>query len=950
MTLHGNVPAKARAEFDQGAASSGIEMRDVRLVLSRSAAQEAALEKFEAELQDKSSPNYHKWLTPEQFGKLYGPSDADIAAITNWLQSHGLKVEPVAPGRTTIAFSGSVSQIENALHTSIHSYQANGEAFLSNATNPSIPAALAPVISGVAQLNTIRPKPMNHRGNPGTADPQTKRLEPVPASPRARPDLTVPTGNSTSPYVLYMTPGDAATIYDTPNSFNAKFSSGTSYTGKGVTIGIGGDAAIQASTFQSYRKVFVGDSAAPTINSTGAVVAGADTPEAYIDTELSSGLAPGATISFYVDPNLFNAITNAINDNKVDIFSLSFGLCEQDLATADNAAINTLWQQAAAQGIAVTVSAGDTGSAGCDSVQTSTGANTTEATGGLGVSGYASTPYNIAVGGTDMDGLLTSFSNYVSTSYGSASTYYRTALSYIPEAVWNDSTNVDTTISANVPWTAVTGGSSYANISGGSGGASSCSTNTTVDSPYTVGTCTSGYGKPSWQRGTGVPSDAARDIPDVSLMSGDGFDLAAWLVCDDSTTKNSKNVSVATNCTTQTDGQFYFDGYGGTSTAAPAFAGILALVEEKTGGRLGQAAKQLYDLFNGANASSIYHDITVGNNAVPCTSGTPDCTKNSGGYYYESGYDTTAGYDLASGLGSVDASQLVSFWGTGVGPGTSSVALSPSATTINGKTDTLTVSVTVNGTTSLGTPTGTVTLAGGGYTSSAQALSSSGTTSFNIAPGTLSVGSASLAATYSGDANYGGSSASVTITVGPTYSMTASAPAAVTPGSQAMSTITVTGAAYSGSVTLSCALTTSPTGATHLPTCAFGSGGSSVTLSSTAASGTATAVVSTTAATAQLVRPSVHGWPGAAGGAVLALLVFLGIPARRRSWRALLGMLMLMAAIGSLSACGGGGGSSSGGGGTSNPGTTAGNYVFTVSGSPAVGSSTPSTTFTVTVN
>ena len=953
VTLRGSLAAKARAEFDRGVASGATEMRDVRLVLGRSASQQAALDRYDAELQDKSSPNYHRWLTPEQFGKLYGPADADIAALVNWLQSHGLKVEPVPAGRTTIPFSGSVSQIENALHTSIHTYEANGESFLSNAKDPQIPAALAPVVSGVAQLNTLHPRPFSVKGNAGTANNHANRLEPVASASRPHPQLTVPTGNSTTPYVLYMTAGDAATIYDTPNSFNATFSSGTSYTGKGVTIGIGGDNAILASTFQNYRKLFVGDSATPTINATGNPVAGGDTGEAYIDTELSGALAPGATISFYVDPNLYTAMTNAINDNKVDIFSLSFGLCEQDMATGDNAALNALWQQAATQGIAVAVSAGDNGSAGCDATTDSKGNSVTTASGGLAVSGFASTPWNIAVGGTDFDGLLSGFSSYVSSTYGSASSFYRTATSYIPEAAWNDSTNVDTAVSANIPWTAVSGGSSYANIVAGSGGMSSCATNSTVDSPFSAGTCTSGYGKPSWQRGTGVPSDAARDLPDVSLMSGDGFDLAAWLVCDDSTTTNSSKQTVSTNCSTQSDSKFYFDGYGGTSTAAPAFAGILALVEQKSGGRLGQPLKQLYDLYNGPNAGSIYHDITIGNNSVPCGSGTPNCALTTGQYDFESGYNATAGYDLATGLGSVDVSQLVKYWGTGTGLGTSYVEITTSAASINGKSDPLTLTVSVTGTSGSTVPTGTLTLTGSGYSSPAQALSGTGSAAFTIPAGTLGAGADPLTASYSGDANYGSSSAAITIAVGPLYALSASAPAAITAGGQTASTITVNGTAYTGTVTLTCNLTTSPSGAAHVPTCNLGSSGKA-SLNSTTQIAQVSATVTTTAATAQLERPRWRVWPEAAGGASLALLVFFGIPARRRSWRAMLGLLTLCAALSTLSACGGGGGSSSGGGGGSgggSAGTTAGQYVFTVSssGSPSI-STSPTATFTVTVN
>ena len=144
-------------------------------------------------------------------------------------------------------------------------------------------------------------------------------------------------------------------------------------------------------------------------------------------------------------------------------------------------------------------------------------------------------------------------------------------------------------------------------------------------------------------------------------------------------------------------------------------AGILALVQEKTGGRLGQAAQDLYDLYNGAHAAAIFHDVTIGNISVPCTNPSPDCSKNAAGNYFLTGFDTTAGYDLATGMGSVDASQLITWWGTAAGPETTVVTVTPSASSI-AHTAPLTVGVTVQGSTTTGNPTGTVTLTGGGYT------------------------------------------------------------------------------------------------------------------------------------------------------------------------------------------------------------------------------------------
>jgi trimeric autotransporter adhesin len=803
-TLPGGVSMHARAEFDLGRASASTQMNSVRLVLSRSLQQEAALERFMAEQLDPHSPNFRKWLTPDQFGKLYGPSDSDIQTLVTWLQSRGFTVQPVPAGRVSIAFSGSVSQIESAFHTEIHSFNAHGEEFLSNISNPSIPSALAPVISGISQLDTIRPHPHSVRGRTGTYDAQQKHF--VSADNYASvPTPFLTTGSGTS-YDLYVVAGDAATIYDTPNGLNANFHTGTSYTGSGVTIGIGGDAVIQGTTVADYRTLFVGDNKQPTISNftsgpatcTDATSTTCDQDEAYLDNEIAGGLAPGATIHFYTAANLSNAIEQAISDNTVDIFSLSFGECEAAMTTSENQIINDWWQQAAAQGIAVTVSSGDSGSAGCDNDNTETVAKY-----GLQVSGFASTPYNIAVGGTDFIGLTAGFAGYVnSPSSNSAGNYYRTAITYIPESTWNDSTTTDTTISANVPY--VDSSTGKTNIVSGGGGASSCSTNTNTSTVLT--NCTSGYAKPSWQRGAGVPSDGVRDLPDISLLAGNGFDAASWLVCTDDTGTVS-GVNITANCTAQSNGSFYFFGFGGTSTSTPAFAGILALVQSSIPGtpRLGQIAnKTLYDLYNGPHASAVFHDTTVGNISVPCTSGTPNCTKNTAGSYFLTGYNTGTGYDLATGLGSVDASQLITYWSTATGPNTPTISVNLSASTIT-NTQPLTVTGSVTG--SAGTPTGSVTLTSGTYTSPVATLSSSGGYSIAIPASSLNVGTDTLTITYSGDPNYATATATATVTVnGLTPTMTVT-PSSTNQAANVALTVAVqvsgSGASPTGTVTLS---------------------------------------------------------------------------------------------------------------------------------------------------
>ena len=804
VSLKGNVPALVRVSSDQGVAPESTVFQHVGLLLQRSSAQDAALRQYLSELQQKTSPSYHKWLTPEQFGKLYGPADSDIAAVTSWLQSQGLTVVSVSKGRTSIEFTGTVGLLQKAFHTSIHSYLSNGNQFYANTEEPTIPAALAPVVSGIARLSTVRPRPLYAAGNPGQINRKTGRLTPISSSTSGlHPQLTE--SDSSDNYYLYVVPGDAATIYNTPNStFNANFASGgPSYTGSGVTIGIIGDAMISTTPVVNYRSTFIGDSTAPTITNIDNVTSTADADEAYIDTELSGGLAPGATIHYYTakDNTLSAQIERALADNTVDILSLSFGSCESSMSASDNAQINSWWQQAAAQGIAVTVSTGDTGSAGCDTTTDSNGNTITDASEGLAVNGLASTPYNIAVGGTDYYSLESNFSNYAtvptsaSSSAGSSSTYYRTALKYIPESAWNDSTSNNTTLSQNIPLSGTySDGSSKANIAAGSGGVS-------VE-----------YSKPSWQRGTGVPSDSYRDLPDVSLLAADGMDYVTWLVC----TANTDTNGDTENCGSDSSGNFYFSAYGGTSTATPAFAGILALVQQSQGGgRLGQAAANLYNLYNNSsNASSIFHDVTVGNISVPCKSGTTDCSKNTKGYYFETGYDTNTGYDVATGLGSVNVTNLIKYWSSGMGSAAATVTVTPADTTINISND-LSVGIAVTG--ASGTPSGSVTLSSGSYTSSTVSLNDDAAT-IVIPANSLTAGTDTLTATYSGDGIYSSTTGTATVTVDATTVLTTTtttlATSSTTPtyGASVTLTATVSPSAAAGTVTFYDGSTTLGTG------------------------------------------------------------------------------------------------------------------------------------------
>jgi hypothetical protein len=517
---------------------------------------------------------------------------------------------------------------------------------------------------------------------------------------------------------------------------------------------------------------------------------------------------------------------------------------------------------------------------------------------------------------------------------------------------------------------------------GGSGGASNC----TVSDGLTEASCADGYTKPSWQTGvSGIPSDGKRDLPDVSFFSSDGFLTdSAYLICVEE--------SGGEPCTYSTDAEPFASEVGGTSASTPPMAGVMALINQKAGAPQGFANPELYKLaaqqsYSSCSAETVttsstcyFNDIdagsfpTAGTNAMPCDKGyngsnSPDCTENNSlqGQTDEvgilNGYSATVGYDQATGLGSLNVANVVNAWPATSGGSGVTVTVTPASTSLI-LTQTLAVTGTVASAASGGaTPTGTVMLTAGSYTS--KATLASGAYSFTVPANSLGAGTDTLYVAYSGSTAYSTGSGEAVVTVlgtGATFSLNSPAPV-VTPsggvaaGSTASAVVTVAGVdGYAGTVTVTCSLTTSPSGASDAPTCTGGGPTLAVTLPNTTTQ-TLTFSVSTTAPSTTTIQElkkhhtaSNNGrWIGAGSGALLSLLVFFGIPARRRSWRSMLGMLLLMAGLGSLAGCGGGGGPTTTT--ITDPGTTAGSYVFTVTGvgnpsvSPAV-----SETFTVVVN
>ena len=1025
VTLKGNTHPYANAQNDRGRVSPTLPMTDLILVLSRSSQQQAAFDLFVASQYDPGSPNYHHWLEPEDVGANFGPSPADIATISNWLTGQGFSVNEVTKDRMTIRFSGTAGQVENAFHTEMHNLEVKGEAHIGNMSDPQIPAALAPAVVGVKALHNFFAKPLHHLGGQVTRDSETgkwKRVasaqaagSPLGSATRpqaARPQFTINDPNNG--LIEDVAPYDFASIYNVTPLWNAGID------GTGQTIAIAGTSSVNLTDISNFRTVFglptsgaantprlvSGNSSPLTIctDQTGKVpYAGnscelGDLVENSVDVEWSGAVAKNAQIvlvSSYptsaTDDGLYDSESYIVNHTPLTahIMNVSYGLCELFMGPAGNQAYNSLWQTAASEGIAVFVASGDSGSAGCDDGLDSSVPYSARY--GLSVSGFASTPYNTAVGGTDFNwckpvvagnGSITGCSTgapYWNTT--NSTTTGASAAGYVPEVPWNDDCASPPSIAylASVAsFVGVSGVrdaetacnfvatyyisiyriygvnlSGFIDIVGGSGGASSC----TTSDGSTVASCSGGYAKPSWQTGVaGIPADGKRDIPDVSFFAASGTWNSAYLMCV------SEAGSACVSSTTITTEPVYQE-IGGTSLASPAMAGVMALINQKANAAQGNPNAQLYALaarqtysscsaesVTAGSASCYFNDIDTSTIAVPCLGGSPNCTVLYTGDVVGilSGYSATTGYDRATGLGSLNVANVVNAWTVINGTATATVTVTPAQNSLISNTA-LIVTGTVTGTS--GTPTGTVTLSGGGYLSAAQTLTSSGGYSFTIPAYSLTGGTVTLTASYSGDAVYAAATGSKTVQVTQsTYTVTATTPAAIaSPGGSTTSTVTVAAVnGYAGTVTLTCALTTSPSGATYLPSC-------SIPSTAVAIGGTATATITTTAASAALVYPKMpgkgRGWAGAGGGAVLALLVFLGIPARRRSWRQMMGVLALMAALGSLAACGGGNSVSGGGGGGGISGTTLGSYTFTVTGtgSPAV-SPIPSTTFTVTVN
>ena len=887
-----------------GGLPGNTQLTRMGLVLAPSAAQEADLEQLLADQVNPASPRFHQWLTPAQFGARFGVSDADLTKIEGWLTSQGFDVVSVPASRNTIFFSGTATTVESAFGVSMQQYRRNGQVFFENSKNIKVPAALGDIVHGVTSLSSYRLK--------------SNLIKHERPSLKTKPSYTTTEDNTT---VNTLTPWDFRQIYGLNTLVNA------GYTGQ-VKIAVVGQSAVDTTQIGYFQQLTGQTVTAPTLvlvpNSGTSTLVSGDEGESEIDIEYSGGTASGASIQFVYTGNgsnngVFESLIYAVTQDIAPIITMSYGGCETDYTTYASQTFEPYLRQANAQGQTVLVSAGDEDAATCDVVD-STSDTATIASEGATVSYPASSPYVTAVGGTRFSEGSGTYWNSTNNSFGGSAT------GYIPEIVWNetdDPTNV---------------ADDDSDIVGTGGGASAL------------------FGKPSWQAGTGVPSDGARDVPDVAFNAAIYHD--PYQYCSGETTYGAG----AEACTAASFSQYIV---GGTSLSAPNFAAMLAIVEQKNGvtAGLGNINPSLYSLAAGSSSSSVFNDVTIGNNIVPCIVGTTDCTSGTLGYVAGVGYDQTTGW------GSVNGAGLATALAAQVAPAktapTVTVAATPAAPIIN---TAVTLTAAVTSASSTTAPTGTVQFTVDGTNVGSETIAS-GSATFTVSAGFTTAGTHTVVAAYSGDGNYSAATSTLDLVVGASVSTSgtfslASSPAtlSISSGGSGAEAITVTPAGgflgvvnfvatESGTSTLNACYT--------LPNATVLAGGGTATLSIfTSTSDCATTgripirsvVKQKLAANSPFNVPNLPRKPAAIllGGALLGCFAL-----RRRSRLPMLFTLALCAALIPGMGCGSGGstspisGSGGSGGGTTTTGT---NYTITVTGASSTNASlTSSTSFTLNI-
>jgi subtilase family serine protease len=937
LIIPGTHPPMARQANDTGQVPSGTKLGGISIVFSRTASQEATLQALIAEQQNSSSASYHKWLTPEEFANQFGVAESDITKVKSWLEQEGFTVDGVSRSKNRVTFSGTAGQVAAAFGTELHYYTVNGQVHYAPSKDLSVPAALSSVVQSIMNLSSFRPKP--HL--------------------KAKPSFTSSqSGNN------FLTPKDVATVYDIAAAYNS------GYTGTGQSIAVVGQSEVYLSDMENFQNaagltvkdptlVLVPDSGSPAVRSD-------DEAESDIDMEYSGGIATGATIYLvYVGDNTNYSVWDSIN-YAVDTLiapiiracfinpfqtgrrgpqglkpafffalngtaeavpypkpiyetrsSVSYGDCETDLGSNNYATLNSILEQAAAQGQSVIAASGDSGSTDCYGYSNLTTAQQ-EA---LVVDFPSDSQYVTGIGGTefpsaDIDGGSNS-STYWESANGSD--VISSARSYIPEQVWNDDS------SAN-------------GISSGGGG---------------ISTLTA---RPSWQTGvTGIPSGGYRLVPDISLAASPSN--PGYLYCTSDSSYWSSGQQTSCNSGFRDSSTEYLTVAGGTSFGAPIFAGMLAIINQKlhsTG--QGVVNSTLYTLAADATTyASAFHDITSGGNQ--CTAGSSYCSAAG-----ESEYPATSGYDEASGLGSPYFYNLLGAW-----PTIPASSLEPSVTTLSAATstpasgadDTITVTVASGSTSSTTTPTGTLTIEVDGTTKTSSLALTDGSAAYTFSSSTT--GSHVIKATYSGDSTYASSVSTLALTVGGSSGGSFSLAVTnltVSAGSSGTSTITITPEnGYTGTIEWTVTSSSSLSDACYLLNNVAVSGTSAVTTAMTVyTSESACANASAKGSngkrlfTGGVMRSGIDNHPTsgfnpAKAGMSMGIMLLLGILGYRPGkFRAYAGVFLIVALSFGISACGSGSSSSS-------TNAAKGTYTLTIAGTDTSSSSiTASTTMTLTID